>query len=47
MIDHSVLFSSQDHLGTRTCNFDHPILAGAKNTDNWCIKNGDLHMLFL
>jgi hypothetical protein len=28
-----VLYSSQDHLGTRTCDLDHPILVGAKNTD--------------
>jgi hypothetical protein len=26
--------SSQDHLGTGMCDLDHPILAGAENTDN-------------
>jgi hypothetical protein len=46
MIDHSVLCSSQDHLKTGTCDFDHPTLADAKNTDNWCIKNGDLQHAF-
>jgi hypothetical protein len=33
MIDHSVLYSSQDHLETEICDLDHLILAGAKNTD--------------
>jgi hypothetical protein len=33
MVDHSVFCISQDHLGTGTRDLDHPILAGAKNTD--------------
>jgi hypothetical protein len=28
-----VLYILQDHLGTGTCDRDHPVLAGAKNTD--------------
>jgi hypothetical protein len=29
-----VLYSSQDHFETGTRDLDHPILAGAENTDN-------------
>jgi hypothetical protein len=36
MIDHCVLCSSQDHLGTGMHDLDHPILAGAENTDTPC-----------
>jgi hypothetical protein len=30
-----VICSSQDHLRTRMHDLDHPILAGAENTDSW------------
>jgi hypothetical protein len=36
-MDHSVLYSSQDHLKTGICDLDHPILPGAKNTDRTLI----------
>jgi hypothetical protein len=29
-----VFYSLQDHLRTGTHNIDHPVLAGAENTDN-------------
>jgi hypothetical protein len=29
-----MIYSSQDHLGTRARDLDHPILARAENTDN-------------
>jgi hypothetical protein len=32
-MDHHVLCSSQDHLGTRTRDLDHSVLTGAKNID--------------
>jgi hypothetical protein len=38
MIDHYVLCSSQDHLRNRTCDLDHPVLAGAENTDRTLCK---------
>jgi hypothetical protein len=41
-IDHSMLCSSQDHLRTGTRNLDHPVLAGAKNTNSWRARMGDL-----
>jgi hypothetical protein len=41
-----MLCISQDHLRTRMCNLGHPILAGAKNTDYWRAKKGDLHRAF-
>jgi hypothetical protein len=41
-----VFCSSQDHLGTRTHDLDHPILAGAKNTDSWHARKGDLQRAF-
>jgi hypothetical protein len=42
-----VLCSSQDHLRTRTHDLDHPILAGAENTDSWCVRKGDLQRAIL
>jgi hypothetical protein len=47
MIDHCVLCSSQDQLGTRTHDLDYPVLAGAKNTDSWHARKGDLQRTFL
>jgi hypothetical protein len=41
-----MLCSSQDHLGTRTCDLDHPIFAGAENTDSWHARKRDLHHAF-
>jgi hypothetical protein len=34
MIDHSILYSLQDHLETGTHDLDHPVLVGAENTNN-------------
>jgi hypothetical protein len=34
MIDHYVLCSLQDHIGTRMHDFDHPILVDEDNTDS-------------
>jgi hypothetical protein len=28
------------------CNLDHPILVGAKNTNSWCARKGDLQRDF-
>jgi hypothetical protein len=41
-----VLCSSQDHLGTGICDLDHPILACAKNINNWHARKGDLQCAF-
>jgi hypothetical protein len=41
-----VLCSLQDHLGTGTHDLDHPVLAGATNTDSWCSRKGDLQRAF-
>jgi hypothetical protein len=41
-----VLCSSQDHLKTETCDLDHPVLVGAKNTDSWCTRKGDSQRAF-
>jgi hypothetical protein len=41
-----VLCSSQDHLGTGTCNLEHSVLAGAENTDSWRNRKGDLQHVF-
>jgi hypothetical protein len=41
-----VLYSSQDHLRTGTCNPNHPVLPSAKNTDNWHVRKGDLQRAF-
>jgi hypothetical protein len=41
-----VLCSLQDHLRTRTHDLDHPILVGAKNTDSWHARKGDLQHAF-
>jgi hypothetical protein len=46
MIDQSVLCSSQDHLRTGMRDLDHPILAGAENTDSWPARNWDLQCAF-
>jgi hypothetical protein len=35
MIKYNVLCSSQDHLRTGTHDLDHPVLAGAENTDKF------------
>jgi hypothetical protein len=42
-----MLHSSQDHLGTRTHDLDHPVLAVAKSTDSWHAGKGDLQRAFL
>jgi hypothetical protein len=34
MIDHYVLCSSQNHLGTGTHDLEHPVLAGVENTNS-------------
>jgi hypothetical protein len=41
-----VFYSSQDHLGTGTCDFDYSVLAGAKNTDSWHARKGDFQHAF-
>jgi hypothetical protein len=41
-----VLCSSQDHIGTGTRDLDHPIFVGAKNTNSWHTKKGDLQLAF-
>jgi hypothetical protein len=41
-----VLYSSQDHLRTRTRDLDHPVLVGVKNIDSWHTRNGDLQRAF-
>jgi hypothetical protein len=45
-MDHCVLYSSQDHHGIRTCDLDHPVLAGVENTNSWCTKKRDLQRAF-
>jgi hypothetical protein len=37
-----VLCSSKDYLRTRTCDLNHPVLSGAKNTNSWHASKGDL-----
>jgi hypothetical protein len=46
MIDHSVLCSSQDNLGTRTHDLDHLVLSSVKNTDSWRVRKEDLQHAF-
>jgi hypothetical protein len=41
-----VLCSLQDHLRTGTRDLDHPVLAGAKNTDSWRAMKWDLQRAF-
>jgi hypothetical protein len=41
-----VLCSLQDHLGTGTHDLYHPVLVGAKNTDSWHARKGDLQRAF-
>jgi hypothetical protein len=41
-----VLYSSQDHIRTGTRDLDHSVLAGAKNTDSWHVRKGDLQRAF-
>jgi hypothetical protein len=41
-----MICSSQDHLRTGMRDLDHPVLAGARNTDNWCTRKGDLQLAF-
>jgi hypothetical protein len=42
-----VLYSSQDHLGTGTCDLTHPVLAGAKNSIVGTPGRGIYSVLFL
>jgi hypothetical protein len=46
MINHGVLCSSQDHLRTETHDLDYMYLKGAKNTDSWRARKGDLQRAF-
>jgi hypothetical protein len=39
-----MLCSLKDHLGTRMCDLDHPILAGAENIDKLSLS---LHFIYL
>jgi hypothetical protein len=41
-----VLYSSQDHLGTRTRDLDHPVSYRGKNTDSWHARKGYLRCSF-
>jgi hypothetical protein len=41
-----VFYSLQDHLRTGTHDLDHPILVGAKNTNSWHNRKGDLLCAF-
>jgi hypothetical protein len=41
-----VLCSSPHNLRTGMCDLDHPVLAGAENTDCWRIRNGVLQRVF-
>jgi hypothetical protein len=41
-----MLCSSHDHLSTGMRDIDHPILAGAKNTDSWHTRKGDFQCAF-
>jgi hypothetical protein len=45
-MDNYVLCSLQDHLRTRTCDVDHHVLVGAKNTDSWHTRKLDLQHTF-
>jgi hypothetical protein len=41
-----VLCSLQDHLKTEMHDLDHPVLAGAKNTNNWRVRKAGLQRAF-
>jgi hypothetical protein len=41
-----VVYSSQDHLRTGMCDLNDPVLADAKNIDNWRARKGDLQRAF-
>jgi hypothetical protein len=47
MIDHSVLYSSQDYLRTGTRDLNHPVLAGAKTPTVGATGRGIYSVLFL
>jgi hypothetical protein len=41
-----VLYSLQDHFRTEMRDLDHHVLVGAKNTNDWHARKGDLQHAF-